>query len=117
MTYKSDLNKADSVAWDEFKRQMVVDRKKKIFKESANLGNCLVAISSIDGELYIEIMPNETTNFNGSIAGTIVPIDENNCHLDNVMEMARNAKKVKEAKGNGEPIKLFTQKSFQEIDQ
>lgn len=107
MSYKSELNKEQSVRWDDFKRQIMIDRGEKIFKDPANLGNYAVTVSFMEGKLCLELMPNETTNFEGDTEGVIVNVDEENCHVTSIMEMAKNAKKVKEAKSKGLPIKIF----------
>ena len=107
MTYKAELNIRDKAAWDDFKIQIETNREKGVFKKSARLGSCFVNVSFIDGELFLEITPNETVNFNGNINGLIVSIDENKCHVDDIMKMSRNALEVQDAMYNKKPIKKF----------
>lgn len=107
MSYKSELNKEEQVRWEEFKRQIVIDREEGIFKDPANLGNCRVNVSMIEGKLTLELVPNETSDMNGGVEGVIVSVYEDDCHVTSIMSMAENAKDVEEAKCNKKPIKKF----------
>ena len=108
MSYKHKFNKEESARWEEFKRQIVIDRGQRIFKDPATLGNCSVTVSVIEGKLALELVPNETANMNGDVEGVIVNIDEDNCHVTSIMTMANNATEVVNAKNNKKPIKKFT---------
>ena len=105
--YKARLSKKQMDQWESFKLNIMVDRKQRIFRDSAFLGNCSVNISFIDGELALEVMPNETANIDGDVEGVIVNIDEDTCHLDSILKMALNSQQVKRAKKNNKPIKHF----------
>ncbi len=108
MSYKSDLSKEDLVRWEEFKDSIKIDRKERIFGVSADLGKCHVRASFMDGELYFEIMPSETSDLEGDVEGVIVNVDENKCHLDSLLKMHHNAKTTEKAKMDKKPIKKFT---------
>ena len=108
MSYKSELNKEELVRWEDFKNSIKVDRKERIFRDSAYLGKCDVNISCIDGELNLEIIPSETADLESDVEGVIVNIDENKCHLDSLLKMYRNAKTTEKAKIDKNPIKSFT---------
>jgi len=108
MTYKVNLNKRDQAKWQFFKQSIEYNAKKQIFNNAAFLGNCGVQISFTNGQLCLEIMPSETTDFEGNIEGIIVNVDENQCRIDNLLKMYFNAQKVEKAKEDKKPIKKFT---------
>ena len=112
MSCANELTKADKVKWEQYKREMTTDRGEKIFERPTNLGNCSVEMSILDGELSIQIMPNETTlNENSdteiSSAGIIISISEDSCHVNDLMKMASNARKVEGDKEKGHAIVKF----------
>lgn len=105
--YKKDLNKEQASRWEDFKSKIIIDRGEKIFKDPATLGNCSVTVSFMEGKLVLELMPNETANFEGDTEGVIISINEEDCHVTSIMLMAKNAKSVEDAKKNNLPIKKF----------
>lgn len=105
MAIKKNLNETERMAWEQFDKEISCDNGH--FPEPAKLGNCSVNIQRLKNKLCLEIMPTETTDMNGDVAGVIVDIDEKTCHLTSIIEMVDNAKKVEEAKRSHKPIKVF----------
>jgi hypothetical protein len=101
------MTKKDQNKWEAFKKSILIDKKQKVFNSAAELGNCQVKLSCMDDELFLEVLPNETTNVNGDVEGIIVAFDENKCHVSGILKMVSNAKQVKKAKENNQPIKQF----------
>ena len=115
MSYKNELNKEESFRWETFKQNIETNRKELVFSDAKSLGQCNVLISNIDGELFLEILPLETVDFDNDIDGIIVQIDENKVHLDSIMNMEYNAQDVEQAKYWGNPIKVFPKKAGSQI--
>jgi len=92
MSYKKDMNEKEIEKWENIKKNITIDRKEKIYRESESLGDCSVSISFTDGKLCLEIMP---IGINGA-EGVIVNIDEDNCHISSIMSMIENTKQAKE---------------------
>ena len=107
MSYLTRMDEDGKTKWNEFKQGVLIDRGNRIFRDPANMGNCSVTVSLMEGKLCLEIMPNETSNMNGDVEGVIVTVDENDCHVDSIMKMVENATGVEEAKGKGLPVKSF----------
>ncbi len=75
------------------------------------MGNCSVDVSYIDGELYMEIIPNETVTTNSSVDVVLVKIDESEIvSTDAVIKMSNNAEEVKKAREKGEAVIIFGRK-------
>ena len=107
MSYKANLNEDMKAKWESLKRDVSVNREEKIFPTPTNMGNCSVNLSLIAGKLCLEIVPNETSDFDNEVEGVIVDIDENSCHVDSIMKIVENALQVEKAKKNGNPVKTF----------
>jgi len=107
MAHLENLNKADQVKWEQTKREMTVDREKGIFKGETSLGSCHVGMGVVDGQLYLEIMPNETSSLNENTEGVVVQVDENDVSLTGLMSMVSNERELTQAKIDGEPTIIF----------
>ena len=90
---------------EEFVRSISFDPDN--IKKLANLGLCHVSLNCVKNKIVMEIFPAETTDFDKPVEGIIISIDENDCHVTSIMEMAKNSEKVEEAKKNKNPIKIF----------
>lgn len=106
MAYANQLSKKNKVAWEQFKRNCCPNNE-HVIQKATLLGNCNVSIGNVKGQLYLEIMPNETADFDTDIAGILVNINENDCHVDSIMTMAKNAHDTEKAKLNKKPLKIF----------
>ena len=107
MSLKSELSEIEAKRWEDFKKSILIDKEKRTFNGSLDLGNCSVSVSFINNQLCFELFPNESADLGGEVDGIILNLDDENLHVSSIMSMAENAKKVKEAKLNRKATMKF----------